>query len=132
MKFDSFMVSINFSRSYYDSCVYFKELSSREFIYLLLYVNDMLIATSNMEEIVRLKEQLGSAFEMKDLGAAKRILGMEISRDRPNQKLFLSQKEFAGKVIRCFGMEKAKIVFTRLTTHFKLSAVLSPKSKHEK
>ena len=126
------MVSINFSRSYYDSCVYFKELSSREFIYLLLYVNDMLIATSNMEEIVRLKEQLGSAFEMKDLGAAKRILGMEISRDRPNQKLFLSQKEFAGKVIRCFGMEKAKIVFTRLTTHFKLSAVLSPKSKHEK
>jgi len=83
-KFNSFMVSINFSRSNYDSCIYFKELSSREFIYLLLYVDDMLIATSNMEEIVRLKEQLGSAFEMKDLGATKRILGMEILRDRPN------------------------------------------------
>jgi len=44
-------------------------LSSGEFIYLLLYVDDMLIVASNMEEIVRLKEQLGSAFEMKDLGA---------------------------------------------------------------
>jgi len=38
-KFDSFMVSINFSRSNYDSCVYFKKLSSGEFIYLLLYVD---------------------------------------------------------------------------------------------
>jgi len=61
-------------------------------MYLLLYVDDMLIAASNIEEIVRLKERLGSAFEMKDLGAAKRILGMDISRDWPNQKIFLSQK----------------------------------------
>ena len=90
-KFDSFMVSINFSCSNYDSCVYFKKLSSGEFIYLLLYVDDMLITASNMEEIVRLKEQLGSTFEMKDLGAAKSILGMEISRDRPNRKLFLTK-----------------------------------------
>jgi len=80
-KFDSFMISINFSLSNYDCCVYFKKLSSEKFIYLLLYVDDMLIAASNMEEIIRLKEQLGSTFEMKDLGAAKRILGMEISRD---------------------------------------------------
>ena len=99
---------------------------------MLLYVDDMLIAASNMEAIVRLKEQLGSAFEMKYLGATKRILGMGISRDRPNRKFFLSQKEFAGKVIRHFGMEKAKIVSTPLATHFKLLATLSPKSEHEK
>jgi len=86
------MVSINFSRSNYDSCVYFKKLSSREFIYLLLYVDDMLIVASNMEVIVRLKEQLGSTFELKDLGAAKRILGMEISRDRPNQNSFSNKR----------------------------------------
>jgi len=131
-KFESFMVSINFSSSNYDICVYFKKLSSGEFIYLLLYVDDMLIAASNMEEIVRLKEQLGSAFEMKDLRATKRILGMEISRDRPNRKLFLSQKEFVGKVIRHFSMEKAKIASTPLATHFKLSATMSPKSEYEK
>jgi len=131
-KFDSFMVSINFSRSNYDSCVYLKKLSSEEFIYLLFYVDYMLIVAPNMEEIVRLKEQLGLAFEMKDLGATKRILSMEISRDRPNRKLFLSQKEFAKKVICRFGMEKAKIVSTPLATHFKLLATPSPKSKHEK
>eukprot|EP00253_Pinus_taeda_P012962 PITA_12962 len=37
-----------------------------------------------MEEINRLKAQLSRTFDMKDLGAAKHILGMEIHRDRKN------------------------------------------------
>jgi len=125
-KFDSFMVSINFH------CVYFKKLDDGDFIYLLFYVNDMLIASSNLKEVRRLKEQLSSAFEMKDLGAAKRILRMEITRDRSKRKLFLSQKSFAEKVLRRFGIEKAKVVSTPLTVHFKLSVALSPKSDAEK
>jgi hypothetical protein len=72
------------------------------------------------------------AFEMKDLGAAKKILGMEITRDQFNQKLFLSQKEFAKKVIRRFGIKKTKIVLTPLTAHFKFSAILSPTSDGER
>lgn len=43
-------------------------------IYLLLYVDDILIASVNKSEIVKLKEQLNSEFEMKDLGEDKRIL----------------------------------------------------------
>jgi Reverse transcriptase (RNA-dependent DNA polymerase) len=53
-------------------------------------VDDILIAATNMGAINKLKEQLGMAFEMKDLGAAKKILGMKIIRDRSNRKLFLS------------------------------------------
>jgi hypothetical protein len=72
------------------------------------------------------------AFEMKDLGVAKKILRMEIIRNRSNRKLFLPQKEFAGKVIRRFGMEKANIVSTPLAAHFKLSAALIPTSDGER
>lgn len=43
-RFDSFMLAHEFTRSSYDSCVYYKELVSGSFIYLLLYVNDMLVA----------------------------------------------------------------------------------------
>jgi Reverse transcriptase (RNA-dependent DNA polymerase) len=86
----SFMVSLNFSRSNYDNCVYLKRLDGGNYIYLLLYVDDILIAATNMGAINKLKEQLGMAFEMKDLGAAKKILGMKITRDRSNRKLFLS------------------------------------------
>ncbi|WVZ89612.1 hypothetical protein U9M48_035991 [Paspalum notatum var. saurae] len=48
---------------------------------MLLYVDDMLIAAKSKVDIANLKAQLSSEFEMKDLGAAKKILGMEISRD---------------------------------------------------
>jgi hypothetical protein len=45
---------------------------------LLLYVDDMLIAAKSKIDIANLKAQLSSEFEMKGLGAAKKILGIEI------------------------------------------------------
>jgi hypothetical protein len=71
-------------------------------------------------------------FEMNDLGVAKKILGMKITREQSNQKLFLSQKEFARNVIHWFGMKKANVVSTPLAVHFKLSAALSPTSDDER
>ena len=44
------------------------------YIILLLYVDDMLIVGSGIEEINNLKKQLSKQFAMKDLGAAKQIL----------------------------------------------------------
>ena len=43
-RFDSFMISHNFNRCTYDSCVYFRSCDDDLFVYLLLYVDDMLIA----------------------------------------------------------------------------------------
>lgn len=61
-------------------------------IYLLLYVDDMLIACRNMSEINILKAELNKIFEMKDLCPAKKILGMEITRSVRKRLLFLNQK----------------------------------------
>ena len=80
-RFDSFMTKLNFTRSRFDSCVYLKK-SSVSPIYLLLYVDDILIAAKNAAEIQNIKVMLSKEFEMKDLGAASKILGMEILRDR--------------------------------------------------
>lgn len=55
-KFDSFMLSIDFVRSKYDSCVYLHQLTNESFIYLQLYVDDMLIATKDHFEINHLKD----------------------------------------------------------------------------
>jgi len=89
-RFDSLMLSHGFKRSDYDSCVYIK-LVDGSHIYLLLYVDDMLISTKSREQITALKKLLNSEFDMKDLGAAKKILDMEITRDRNSGLLFLSQ-----------------------------------------
>ncbi|KAG8502301.1 hypothetical protein CXB51_002217 [Gossypium anomalum] len=69
----------------------------KSFIYLLLYVDDMLIASKSQKEIDKLKAQLNQEFKMKDLGEAKKILGMEISRDRQRGKLCLNQKQYLKK-----------------------------------
>ena len=60
------------------------------YIILLLYVDDMLIAGSSIEKINNLKKQLSKQFAMKDLGAAKQILGMRIIRDKANGTLKFS------------------------------------------
>jgi hypothetical protein len=50
------------------------------------------------------------------------ILGMEIKKDRTNEKLYLSQKNLVEKVLlRCFNMKDVKSVSTPLATKFKLS-----------
>ena len=76
------MIRQNYTKSSFDHCVYFRKLQDGSFIYLLLYVDDILIASKNEEEICKLKARLSKDFEMKDLGEAKKILGMEIARDR--------------------------------------------------
>ena len=42
-------------------------------------VDDILVAGSNMQDINVLKRKLAKSFAMKDLGAAKQILGMRIT-----------------------------------------------------
>ena len=85
------MTEQGYDRCHSDHCVYFKRLDNRRYIILLLYVDDMLVAGSNIQDINVLKRKLAKSFVMKDLGAAKQILHMRIARDRTNHKLTLSQ-----------------------------------------
>ena len=68
---------------------------------------------------------------MKDLGEAKKIVGMEIMRDRAKGILYLSQKRCIEKVLRRFSMDDAKSVSTPLASHFKLSNKVCPQTKQE-
>ena len=131
-RFDAFMVSYNFVRNEFDNCVYSRKLQDGSYIYLLLYVDDMLIAAKSKTDIDALKAMLNSEFEMKDLGAAKKILGMEIWRDRNAGLLYVSQKKYIEKLLQSFQMENYKPVSTPLAAHFKLNASTLPSTDEEK
>ncbi|XP_059650617.1 cysteine-rich receptor-like protein kinase 42 [Cornus florida] len=103
-RFDQFMKRQQYTRSHFNHCVYFRKLRDGLFVYLLLYVDDMLIASKNKVEIDKLKIQLSTEFEMKDLGEAKKILGMEIKRDRMKDTVCLSQKQYLKKVLHQFDV----------------------------
>jgi hypothetical protein len=87
--------------------VYFK-LVGDHFIYVVLYVDDMLLIGNNKEIIKEVKTQLSSKFDMKDLGAANFILGMEIKRDWENMKLWLNQRKYVETILQRFNMQECK------------------------
>ena len=126
------MVDHNFKKTKNDHCVFIKRYESGDFLILLLYVDDMLIVGQDRNKIAALKKDLGRCFVMKDLGQARQILGMKITRDRPKKLLWLSQEQYVERVLERFNMHKAKPVSTPLGGHFKLSSKQSPTSEKEK
>jgi hypothetical protein len=78
-KFDTYILGLGFTRIKADHCVYFKLVGDR-LIYLVLYVDVMLLIGNNKENVQNVKTQLSSKFDMKDIGAEIFILGMEIKK----------------------------------------------------
>ena len=131
LKFDCFMKSQRFVRSKEDPCVYMRNVNTEQAVYLLLYVDDMLIASGDKQEIRSVKESLSKEFEMKDLGKASRILGMDIIRDRKKGILKLSQENYLEKVLKSFNMTEAKAVNTPTSTQFKLKSLTKDQKEEE-
>ena len=69
------------------------------FINIVLYVDDMLLIGNNKDVIKEVKSQLSSKFDMKDIGAANFILGMEIRRDHANKMISLNQRKYVEMVL---------------------------------
>ena len=126
------MMRVGYSKSEFDCCIYMEECEDGSHIILMLYVDDMLIAAKNLHEIVRLKALLSKEFDMKDLGAAKKILGREIHRDREKGRLWLTQRSYLEKMIDLFGMTNAKAVSIPLANHLRLSIAQSLETEKDK
>jgi hypothetical protein len=82
-----------------DHCIYSKE-EGGNFIYVALYVDDMLLTGNNMDAIKEVEKQLSSKFNMKDLSEANFILGMDIKRDRVVRNLWLNQTKYIETIIK--------------------------------
>nr|GEX69067.1 Gag-Pol polyprotein [Tanacetum cinerariifolium] len=124
--------SLDYNRLHADPCAYFKRFGNNNFIILLLYVNDMLVAGPNKDRINKLKAQLAREFEMKDLGPENKILGMKIHRDRVSRKIWFSQKSYVKKILQRFNMQDCKPISTLFPTNVKLSFKMSPSSEKER
>jgi hypothetical protein len=103
LKLDETIRSFDFKENEKYNCIYAK-FRSGKFIFLILYVDDILLASSDVSLLLKTKRFLSSNFDMKDLGEASFILGIEIHRDRRKGVLGLSQKAYLEKVLKKFSM----------------------------
>lgn len=77
-------------------------------VIITVYVGDALIAASSITVLNEIKEPLGERFEMKDIGAAWVILGVEIQRDRDAGTLKMTQSMNASQVLEEIKMSDCK------------------------
>ena len=75
---------------------------------MILYVDDILLASNDVSLLRETKKFLSSNFDMKDLGKASYVLGIEIHRDRRNGVLELSQKAYLEKILKKYNMHASK------------------------
>lgn len=88
--FHKYISELGFSRNNCDYCLYYK-VKKNETIYILLFVDDLLICSNSEISINVIKKKLSLRFNMKDLGKISNYIGIEIKYDRMSNML-LSQK----------------------------------------
>ena len=91
-----------------------------------MYVDDLLITSKSRSAIDKLKKDLSFEFEIKDLGEAKKVLGMEIERDQRCGKVSLAYKELLQKVLQRFNIDCDTKSISTPGSYFKLKATMSP------
>jgi hypothetical protein len=106
---DGYLKGAGYVQSKTDPCIYVKAGLKKGSVFLLaLYVDDLLLATNDKEQLKAEKAALGQAFSMVDQGDAHFILGMTIERDRKRKVLKLGQKKYLQGVLERFGMQDSK------------------------
>lgn len=118
-KMDAALVELGYKPCHSDSCVYVKRDDSGVF-YILVYVDDLLLVTNDTTQLAAIKAALSKRFEMKDMGEAHFILGVQITRDRANRRLCLSQAEYVRSVLERFNMQDCNSAATPMATGVKL------------
>jgi len=98
---------------------------------LVLYVDDILLSTNDIGMLHETKRFLSRKFEMKDLGDASFVLGIQIYRDQSRGILGLSQMTYIEKVLKRFGMQECKSGDTPVAKGDKFSLKQCPKGNLE-
>jgi len=131
IRFDEVVKGFGFIKNEEEACVY-KKVSGSSVVFLILYVDDILLIGNNIPMLETVKTSLKNSFSMKDLGEAAYILGIKIYRDRSRRLIGLSQDTYIDKVLKQFSMEQAKKGFLPMSHGIRLSKTQCPSTTDER
>ena len=86
-----------FVQSIADPCLFIKSVNG-EIIYLLVWVDDIVLASSDPQLMASTKSHLSQEFKMKDLGQLNHFLGIDFNRS--NGQISMSQEEYIEKILK--------------------------------
>ena len=117
-RFSSVVQEFGMLRSTADHSVFYHHNSSGQCIYLVVYVDDIVITGNDQDGIQKLKQHLFTHFQTKDLGKLKYFLGIEIAQS--SSGVVLSQRKYALDILEETGMLDCKPVDTPMDPNVKL------------
>ena len=88
-------------------------------IFMLVYVDDIIVASSSQDAIKALLEDLRRDFSLKDLGDLHYFLGIEVKKVKDG--IVLTQEKYVSDVLKRAGMMNCKVSNMPLSTSEKLS-----------
>ena len=112
---DDFLQSRGYSKSDADDCVYVKTVGDK-FIIILLYVDDLIPVSNDIQLLDAEKSALCKQFDMVDNGEVSFILGLNVKREREINVLTISQSRYLQDILKRFRMEDCNPVATPLET----------------
>jgi hypothetical protein len=130
LKFDEVIKKFEFIENQVDNCIYVK-IKGSMFIILVLYVDDILLACSDKNLLHETKGFLSSNLDMKDLGDASYVLGIEIHRDRTKSVLELSQRAYIEKMLKRYNMHNCSGKLAPVVKGNKLGTFQGPRNQLE-
>jgi len=116
----TFLLAQGFAHSQSDASLFIHRSSSST-IYVLVYVDDIIVTGSDLQHIHRFLDQLCSTFDSRRLGELNFFLGMEITRFTDH--LFLSQTRYAVDLLKRFNMTDCKPCPTPLPSDTRVSCL---------
>lgn len=131
MKLDEKLKEMSFKQLSADHCVYYQRDKRQILSIIVIYVDDLIVASSSEKRMRDIKREL-STFKMKDLGRIDQCLGIKFHQDQESNQISMSQEGFIENIIQKFNMEDCKPVQTPLNPSVKLSKAMSPKNEEER
>ena len=128
---DSYLRSLGFVPSKADPCLYTRIETDGSSSYIALFVDDLVIATKSITEMLNIKKELASRYNMKDLGELQEILGMKVIRNWTAGTITLSQEKYALDILHKFGMDQARPASTPMAPGVALSKQQAPSTAEE-
>lgn len=102
LKFDEVVTNNIFKKNIIDCQIYMR-INMSSFIFLIFYVDDILLASNDFDLLTETKHMFFSYYDMKDLEEASFVFGIKIIRDTTNCVL-LSQRAYIDRILKRFGI----------------------------
>ncbi|RVW92797.1 Retrovirus-related Pol polyprotein from transposon TNT 1-94 [Vitis vinifera] len=115
----------------FDRCIYLR-VSGSSYIFLVLYVDDILLASNDSDLLIEIKHMLSTHFNMKDLSKASYVLGIKILHDRANGVLKLSQRTYIEKILKRLNMHNCSSTKAPIVKGDKFSKAQCPQNDDER